>query len=88
MFDFINFIDLTTISLEEKIHTYEVNVGDKITTYDNLKEDCINLANELHKYGFVTRIGCNEAGDWSVYISDRLEDRKGYELSNYIKRYR
>lgn len=86
MIIFINPINKITIkSLENKVRFYEINVGDKIIIYGRLKEDCINLSCELHKYGFVTRIGCNDFGDWSVYIVDRIENGKGYELNNYIK---
>ena len=32
---------------------------------------CLQLEKELNDKGFVTRIGCNEAGMWSVYIVDK-----------------
>lgn len=43
-----------------------ITTGSKI--YCINKQYCLNINNELVEHGFKTRIGCNEAGTWSIYI--------------------
>ena len=53
-----NFSNVVRVSL--------ITTGSKI--YCINKQYCLNINNELVEHGFKTRIGCNEAGTWSIYI--------------------
>ena len=51
-----------------EVKAIEIKEGSKI--FCEGQTHCLKLEKELNNKGFVTRIGCDEAGMWSVYIVD------------------
>ena len=47
----------------------EINPGDKI--YCEGVRHALKVEEELNKKGWKTRVGCNEAGMWSVYLESK-----------------
>lgn len=52
-----------------EICTIEINPGDKI--YCEGMSHSFKLEEELNKKGWKTRVGCDEAGMWSVYLESK-----------------
>ena len=44
--------------------------------YCNSRQQCIELDKELIALGFQTRVGCNEARTWSIYIIEEPKEMR------------
>lgn len=52
-----------------EVSVIEINVGDKI--YCEGMKHALKVEEELNKKGWKTRVGCNKAGMWSVYLESK-----------------
>lgn len=60
MFDFKKYAE------ENSVKVQPIQVGSKI--FCEGQRACLKLEEELNNKGIKTRVGCNEAGMWSVFI--------------------
>lgn len=49
-----------------KVRVQQIQAGSKI--FCEGQRACLKLEEELNNKGIETRVGCNEAGMWSVYV--------------------
>lgn len=45
-----------------------VQVVEGLKVWFTNKKSCLEMEKELNNLGIKTRVGCNEAGTWSIYI--------------------
>lgn len=70
--------------MDEYVHSWLVVEGGKIYLKDELA--CREMQDKLQVLGIETRIGCNEANMWSLYVISVPDELVGtYKEINYEK---
>lgn len=72
--------------MDEYVHVWPIMEGEKIYLKDKLA--CLDMQDKLQVLGVKTRIGCNEANMWSLYVISVLDELVGtYKEMNDEKEY-
>lgn len=72
--------------MDEYVHVWPITEGGKIYLKDELA--CLDMQDKLQVLGVKTRIGCNLANMWSLYVISVLDELVGtYKEMNDEKEY-